>query len=127
MARKKNLGILPVIPRLMEMSIPEPNSGCWIWLRAMANGYGVIGINGRQQYAHRASFEAFNRPLLEGERALHRCDMRACINPEHLFAGSQRDNMQDAIAKGRAAFQRHPELFAEQGRTLASRRRKRAA
>jgi hypothetical protein len=89
---------------LEERSIPEPNSGCWLWLKATSNyGYGSIGtwINApRFRNAHRLSYAVFRHD--PGElQVLHRCDTPACVNPGHLFLGSAKDNMQDCSRKGR--------------------------
>lgn len=84
------------------MSIPEPNSGCWLWLKTLDKmGYGKMGTAmGKVVAAHRLSFEAFKYD--PGKLSvLHHCDMPSCVNPEHLFTGTQRDNIQDCIAKGR--------------------------
>lgn len=80
----------------------EPDS-CWTWNgKRNANGYGLISIpNKGWQLAHRLSFELNNPPLLPGECALHRCDNPPCVNPLHLFRGSQSDNIADCVAKGR--------------------------
>jgi hypothetical protein len=75
--------------------------GCWEWQGATSSrGYGQIRINGKTLMAHRVSFEVFNGNLGR-KRACHRCDNPPCINPKHLFAGSQLDNIHDAISKGR--------------------------
>lgn len=79
------------------------DSGCWLWIGATRpNGYGNVNINGRTTGAHRASWALHHGSIPDGMQVLHRCDVRNCVNPAHLFLGSQRDNMQDMITKGRA-------------------------
>lgn len=76
---------------------------CWPWLAGMNGKYGSIGIGGRtggSELAHRVAYELTYGPL--GElHALHSCDNPPCCNPRHLFAGTQLDNMQDKMSKGR--------------------------
>ncbi|MFZ5783942.1 MAG: HNH endonuclease [Pseudomonadota bacterium] len=89
--------------KLSHRSIPEPNSGCLLWLAAVnASGYGIIGINGRSLLAHRVAWEAEYGPIPDGLHALHKCDVRSCINVYHLFLGTNADNVADKCAKGRA-------------------------
>jgi hypothetical protein len=84
-------------------SIPEPNSGCWIWLADTSNrwGYGRVGSNRRERLAHRLSYAIFRGPIPNGLKVLHRCDIACCVNPAHLFLGTDKDNMQDMQRKGR--------------------------
>jgi len=92
----------PLAQRIIESgSIPEPNSGCWIWTRAhFVGGYGSVGFMGRSYRAPRLSFAAYHRP--PGRLFVcHRCDNPTCVNPDHLFAASHRDNMADMVRKGR--------------------------
>ena len=76
---------------------------CWLWTaHKNANGYGVVGVEGRCMLAHRVSWSMrWGRPVPEDRRILHECDVRACVNPLHLWLGTQRDNIRDMIAKGR--------------------------
>ena len=94
----------PLAERFWEKCEPEPNSNCWLWIGARnADGYGLIG-RFRQRgssLAHRVSYELHGGT--PGElRVLHRCDTPPCVNPTHLFLGTQRDNVWDSVQKGRA-------------------------
>lgn len=82
--------------------VSKNSEGCWEWTRALNNkGYGVCSILGRQTLAHRASFEISNGAIPKGAAILHSCDNPRCINPAHLRAGSQRENVKDAIKRAR--------------------------
>jgi hypothetical protein len=76
---------------------------CWIW-RGQGNnkGYGMKSVRGRLQLTHRLSYQWVNGPIPAGMKVLHRCDTPACFNPNHLFIGTQSDNMRDMMLKGRA-------------------------
>lgn len=84
--------------------VPEPNSGCWVWTRSLdTEGYGQLNVGARKlKLAHRFSYERMNGPLQPGENVLHRCDVRCCVNPDHLFIGTKKDNAVDMARKGRA-------------------------
>ncbi len=88
--------------RLERLSIPEPNTGCWIFTGYVTDdGYGEFSYNGKKSLAHRASYDMHVGPIPDGMQVLHRCDMPPCVNPEHFFLGSHTDNMQDMSKKGR--------------------------
>ena len=90
-------------PTMLHMESP-----CWVWTGAEnGRGYGRLGIGDVWVYAHRHSFILANGPLPEfpGTHAacvLHRCDNPPCVRPDHLFLGTQRENLADMMRKGRA-------------------------
>lgn len=77
-------------------------SGCWIWIGSkQKNGYASTRLYGRLTPAHRASFFAFMGEISEGMEVCHKCDVRDCVNPDHLFQATHRMNMADLSKKGR--------------------------
>lgn len=79
--------------------------GCWVWKKAICSkGYGAIQIGvGVIGKAHRVSWELFRGQIPDGAFVLHKCDVRPCCNPDHLFIGTHDDNMRDMVSKSRAA------------------------
>lgn len=80
----------------------EKTSDCWIWLGAKhAKGYGHIHLGNTVEKAHRVSYRINFGTIPFGMFVLHRCDNPGCVNPDHLFLGTNEDNMADMKAKGR--------------------------
>lgn len=85
-------------------SIPEPNSGCWIWLGGLTKkGYGISHDAFGSKLAHRVALAtkgSFEQKLF----ALHTCDNPSCVNPDHLYAGTSKQNTADMVRRGRQNF-----------------------
>lgn len=80
----------------------EKTDTCWFWKAGTSKqGYGQFSVNLKQKYTHRISWEIAYGDIPRGQEVLHTCDNPSCVRPEHLFLGTQNDNMQDCIRKGR--------------------------
>ena len=120
----------PIDPsQRIKRSIAIDEKGCWNWqLGKDRVGYGrlKIQLGSRDAFrfssVHRYSYEVFVGEIPAGMNVLHRCDNRACCNPDHLFIGSQKDNMRDMHAKGRG-----PKGYARDSKTCSENAKKRAS
>lgn len=75
---------------------------CWLWTGYRAShGYGHFSIGRQRIRAHRFAWMVSRGPIPEEQEVCHRCDVKSCVNPDHLFLGSRRDNHLDSVRKGR--------------------------
>lgn len=92
---------LTVEQRLLRYAIKTDT--CWLWQgHVYGKGYGALNVDGTKRYAHRLAYEAWNGPIPDGLFVRHTCDVRRCVNPEHLIVGTIADNNADMAARGRA-------------------------
>lgn len=91
------------------------NTGCIEWIRGLNDrGYGMLRVStGKSMKAHRFAWELVNGKIPDGKMVLHKCDNPPCCNPEHLFLGTQKDNLEDMTRKGRR-WPGNPERFGPQ-------------
>ncbi len=97
---------LPLSSRFKGKYRVDLASGCWLWTATKTKGgYGCASIEGGRKgiwtTAHRVSWVLFRGLIPKGLYVLHKCDNPSCVNPEHLFLGTQKDNMLDMVGKGR--------------------------
>lgn len=88
---------------LLQNYIPVPEAGCWLWTGPWCDsGYGRVARHGKEiTRAHRMFYTVHKGEIPKGLFVCHKCDTPACVNPDHLFLGTARDNVQDMIRKGR--------------------------
>lgn len=84
---------------MLAKAVRQPN-GCLIWTGWTRKGYGRIIHEGRRVSTHRAMYELINGPIPDGLQICHRCDVRACIEVTHLYAGTPQDNSDDWRERG---------------------------
>src|SRR3990167_10376201 len=78
-------------------------NSCWLWIASkFHDGYGQFRHEGSMKLAHRISYELHYGPIPDELCVCHICDVPSCVNPEHLFLGTQQENMEDKVKKGRA-------------------------
>jgi len=92
-----------VLVRFNEKWVAEPETGCWLWTGAKVKGYGQLRTNYHLSLASHVSYELHVGEIPDGLQVLHRCDTPACVNPRHLFLGTNLDNRADCVRKGRIA------------------------
>lgn len=99
----------------IKLNVVIAENGCWLWQGSkVGNGYGSIYFNGKKELAHRVSWILYRGQIPEGHQVLHECDTPPCVNPWHLFTGTNLDNVQDCIQKGRFVTNRLSKLTVEQ-------------
>lgn len=114
--------------RFWSHTVPEPNTGCILWTATCGRrGYGLFWDGTKLAVAHRYAWLITNGPIAQGLNVCHKCDTCSCVNPDHLFLGTQKQNMHDMIAKGRKVVVRgenskHAKLNEERVREIRNSR-----
>ncbi len=121
----------PLLDRFANCIGKKTESGCLEWTGTICkgNGYGSIGIwsgrkNNKRASAHRVAWELMNGPIPDGLCVLHKCDNRICVNVDHLFLGTNIDNISDMVSKGRQSkgeSHRNSKLSTEDVRSIRER------
>jgi HNH endonuclease len=89
---------------------PVPFAGCWYWVGANKGGHEPYGVF-KKRLAHRVAYELYKGSLTPGLFVLHKCDMPSCVNPDHLYLGTQKQNIHDCIQRlrrGNISGENHP-------------------
>ncbi len=95
----------------------QPNE-CWHFHSSKVDGYGQVWVDGKRWIAHRLAWVVWRGPIPAGFDVLHACDVRDCVNPDHLFLGNDIINQRDCRAKGRLARAKITQKIADEIRSL---------
>ena len=91
--------------RFMDKFEIDEKTGCWIWTASRdKDGYGFLKFRGKQDKAHRVAWVLYRGEIPAGLIVCHTCDNPPCVNPEHLFIGTQKDNAMDKVGKNRSCY-----------------------
>lgn len=112
----RHVALTRILPRLVEEDHGF-GTPCQIWRGGVnSKGYGTVSVHGITRYVHRVIYVVFVGPLPEGYFVCHRCDVRRCCHPEHLFKGTAMENHVDMKAKCRAwIFGKPPQPLIDDG------------
>ncbi|CAN5814747.1 HNH endonuclease [soil metagenome] len=92
-----------------KVAVVHDETSCWLWTGATQNGYGVLNIEKQLIRSNRFVYSLIFGDIPAGMFVCHRCDVRGCCRPSHLFLGTNTDNMRDAVQKGRTRQgEKHP-------------------
>jgi len=95
-----------LIERFESKFIPEPNTGCWLWDASLdTGGYGSFSVAGTNQRAHRVSYEMYTGSIPQGLELDHKCNVRSCVNPDHLEPVTRSENQKRSYHRGRVGGQ----------------------
>lgn len=101
-SKEKEIDPQHLANRIMNGIVEIDKRGCWIWGRSTSVEYAAMTIRGKTHRCHRLAWMlTYQKQIPKGMFICHKCDNRKCVNPKHLFLGTQFDNMQDMVAKGR--------------------------
>lgn len=100
----------------------QRSEGCWTWLASKSRrGYGQFNYQGRSVQAHRLAYQFAVGPIPEGMQVCHHCDNPPCVNPTHLFLGTNGDNVRDCVQKGRHGFDPQAKITRADAETIRRR------
>ncbi len=104
-----------IVEKFNKSYVVDSKTGCWEWVKGKFTlGYGAISVNGKTMKAHRVSYIIKYGEILDGRLVCHKCDNPSCVNPDHLFLGSTKDNTRDMMAKGRSGVITHRSYAGDQ-------------
>lgn len=116
--------VLSAVDRFLKYAMPEPNSGCWVWLGQIANkyGYGTMWLNGRKVTAQRASWILLRGQIPDKYEIDHKCNNPSCVNPDHLRPLTKKENLAQRVLTKKYCRKGHPladgNLIYEKGGTV---------